>query len=108
MKVAEYLSLIEENKVKIQKLEETIEKMISPVPVDIMETGNVNNPVDEIELECKIDEYKKLKEFQKIEIRKLLVDMGSFIPNVDNKNFQMILTSQKIDDQLVKIQELVK
>lgn len=61
------------------------------------------NSVDEIELECKIDEYRRVRE-QAIDHRRiLLTQVREYFTKVDNSQFQNTLMLKRIDDYILKV-----
>ncbi|CDW74498.1 UNKNOWN [Stylonychia lemnae] len=92
IELAESLKFLDENRVKIAKLEKELDYMVENL-----------NSTDECDLECKMNEYQSLISLQKTYERDLLKQPLKMYNKVENNNFQEVLTLERIDQALTKV-----
>ena len=84
--MAESLRFLDENRGKLRRLEEQME-------------GGLGD-MDEIEMECRVNEYKNLVLLQKTYERDLLKQPLKLFNKIENSNVQAVLTLNRIDEAL--------
>ncbi len=87
MELAESLKFLTDNRSKLQKLENELEKM----------TENIDSQ-DLIDYECKIGEYRNLLALQKAYERDLLKLPLKLFNKMENSNVQEVVTLNRIDE----------
>eukprot|EP00347_Sterkiella_histriomuscorum_P004692 403359471 len=89
--IAESMKFIQDNRAKLAKLEKDLDYM-------------AENPQhsDEIDLECKLNEYQSLLSLQRTYERDLLKCPLKFFNKIENQNFQEVLTLNKIDEAITR------
>ncbi|CDW76012.1 UNKNOWN [Stylonychia lemnae] len=62
--------------------------------------------VDEIEFDCKSDEYSRLWRLYEEQQRALLTQLRDQFAKIDNQQFQSLLITQKMDEMLEKVKKI--